>query len=338
MIRKKAVITGISGMDGSWLAELLLSKGYEVHGVARRTSFNNTGRIKHLLGDPRFTLYTLDILETSGVMTLIKELQPDEIYNLAAQSHVMVSFTNPVSTFDSIVTGSLNILEAIKLVSPHSKYYNASSSEMFGSEKGSLYINGRKTDLDLPSAKYMQDEETAMHPCSPYGVAKLASHHMTNVYRKSYGIFGCCGILFNHDSERRGENFLTMKVAKYCAELKLDPNKEPLQLGNLDSKRDIGYAPEYVEGMWMMLQQDKPDDYVLSTGKTHTIEDIVSAAFRVIGVINYKDHVVITDSLKRPYEVDHLCGNAKKAHNILGWKAKTDMEGIMEKMVNSYAS
>lgn len=347
-MRKKAIVTGVTGQDGSWLVDLLLSKDYEVHGVARRTSFNNTGRIKHNLGHPNFTMYTLDVLETSGVMTLIKELQPDEIYNLAAQSHVMVSFSNPASTFDSIVQGTINILEAIRLVSPHSKYYNASSSEMFGSEKGLLYpVDGITQEVkpaDTPSLKaldklqYMQNEKTVMMPCSPYGVAKLAAHHMVNVYRNSYDIFACAGILFNHDSERRGETFLTAKVAKYCADLKLERVTEKLNLGNLYSKRDIGYAPEYVEGMWRMLQHDEPDDYVMATGKTYTVEEIVQACFDVIGVNNYKDFVIINDSLKRPYEVDHLCGNAAYAKEKLGWEPKTDMWGIMEKMVNFYAS
>ena len=334
-MNKTAIIFGVTGMDGSHLADQLLSKDYKVIGVSRRSSTDNTQRISHILDDDNFSLSRLDITESSSVSRLVESTKPDEIYNVAAQSHVMVSFDNPKSTFESIVFGTQNILDSVRFYSQKTRVYCASSSEMFGSSLGQLY---KQPDS---SHQYMQNEDTPLHPCSPYGVAKLAAHELLNVYRKSYRLFAVGGILFNHDGPRRGENFLTRKVTKYCAELEYAKQKgyviPKLQLGNLDAKRDMGYAPEYTEAMQLMLQQDEPEDFVIATGKTYTIRDFVMRAFEYINISDWQNYVKLDDNLKRPYEVDHLCGHAFKAQLKLGWTAKTNLDKLISIMIDSDA-
>lgn len=320
---KKALITGITGQDGSYLAELLLSKGYEVHGIVRRTSTINRQRIdhlhKHTKGDaPRLYLHYGDLLDGMSMLQLLYDIQPDEIYNLAAQSHVRVSFDLPEHTFEVTGTGVTRILEAIVKAGlvKKTRYYQASSSEMFGKVQ------------EVP-----QKETTPFWPRSPYACAKVAGHWLTVNYRESYGLYGCSGILFNHESPRRGENFVTRKITRAVARIKAG-QQEDLYLGNLDSKRDWGFAKEYVEGMWMMLQQDKPDDYVLATGETWTIKDFLEASFSHAG-LDWNDYVKFDKRFLRPAEVDLLIGDPRKAKEQLGWEAKTSMKELAALMVDS---
>ena len=315
-----ALITGITGQDGSYLAELLLRKGYTVHGIVRRSSSFNTGRIEHIYEAPftkdkSFYLHFGDITDSITVSKLIDTIRPSEIYNLAAQSHVRVSFDLPEYTMDATGLGAIRVLEAIKNLGLKTKYYQASSSEMFGSS--------------LPP----QNEKTPFMPRSPYGIAKVMAHQTTKNYREGYDMFACSGILFNHESPRRGETFLTRKVTMAVANIVAGKQKY-LYLGNLDAKRDWGYAPEYVKAMWMMLQAKKPDDFVIATGETHTVKEFVELAFSLAG-LNWKRHVKKDARYIRPTEVDVLLGDYSKAQQILGWKPKVKFEQLVKIMLNS---
>lgn len=312
---KTAIITGITGQDGSFLAELLLEKNYKVVGIVRRSSMEDKKlfNIEHLLSNKNLILKNGDLTDSSSIWRIIQEFKPDEFYNLAAQSHVGVSFTSPESTFEINATGVLNCLEAIRNISPQTKFYQASTSEMFGD------------NMNVP-----QSETTAFSPVSPYACGKLAAHSIVVNYRKAYGIFACSGILFNHESERRGEQFVTRKITKAAARITLGFQKE-LRLGNLDAKRDWGYAKEYVELMWKMLQHNIADDYVIGTGKTHTIREFISCVSEVAGY-DLMEHVIIDHGFKRPSEVPVLQANPAKAKNILGWEPKTDLKKLAKIM------
>lgn len=322
-MKKKAFITGITGQDGSYLTELLISKGYEVHGLVRRVSTMNRGRIDHLQAyehgkDKCLYLHYGDLADSVSLVKLLYAIQPDEIYNLAAQSHVRVSFDIPEYTADITGVGAGRILEAIieSGIGKKVRYYQASSSEMFGKVQ------------EVP-----QKETTPLYPRSPYGCAKVFAHYLTINYRESYNLFACSGILFNHESPRRGDNFVTRKISIAAARIKKGL-QEKLYLGNLDSKRDWGYAKEYVEGMWLMLQQDTPDDYVLATNETHTIKAFLEAAFNCVG-LDWKNYVIFDDKYLRPAEVDLLIGDYSKAKAKLGWEPKTRMKELAELMVDS---
>jgi GDPmannose 4,6-dehydratase len=318
---KKALITGITGQDGSYLAELLLEKGYEVHGIIRRASTFNTGRIEHLYQDPhiagvRLFLHYGDIADSTNLIKLLYRLQPDEIYHLAAQSHVRVSFDIPEYTGDVTALGTTRILEAIRETKLKTKFYQASSSEMYGKV------------LETP-----QRETTPFYPRSPYGVAKVYSYWTTVNYRESYGIFACNGILFNHESPRRGETFVTRKITTAAARIKAGL-QENLYLGNLDAQRDWGYAREYVEAMWLMLQQDDPDDYVIATGESHAVHEFLGEAFSYVG-LDWHELVEIDPRYYRPAEVDCLLGDASKAKQRLGWQPKTKFKELVRLMVDA---
>jgi len=318
---KKALITGITGQDGSYLAELLLEKGYEVHGIIRRASTFNTSRINHIYTDPhvngvKFFLHYGDISDSTNLMRLLYKLQPDEIYHLAAQSHVRVSFDIPEYTGDVTGIGTVRILEAIRETGVKTKFYQASSSEMFGMAR------------EIP-----QKETTPFYPRSPYGCAKVYAYWITVNYRESYGTYACNGILFNHESPRRGETFVTRKVTRAAARIKAGLENS-LYLGNLDAKRDWGYAKEYVEAMWLMLQQDKPDDFVIATGETHTVRELVEEAFSYAG-LDWQKYIKVDPRYYRPAEVDHLIGDATKARKILGWKPRTTFKELIRLMVDA---
>ena len=322
-MRKKAFITGITGQDGSYLTELLLEKGYEVHGLVRRASTMNRGRIDHLNSfehgpDQRLFLHYGDLADSVSLVKLLYSLQPDEIYNLAAQSHVRVSFDVPEYTADITGVGAARILEAIieSGIGKKVRYYQASSSEMFGKVQA------------VP-----QTESTPFYPRSPYGCAKLFAHWLTINYRESYNLFACSGILFNHESPRRGESFVTRKITLAAARIKKGLQKE-LYLGNLDSERDWGYAKEYVEGMWLMLQQEKPDDYVLATNETHTIRAFLDATFGHLN-LDWHEHVKFDERHLRPAEVDLLIGDYSKAQQQLGWEPNTRMKALAVLMVDA---
>jgi GDPmannose 4,6-dehydratase len=316
----KALLTGITGQDGSYLAELLLEKGYEVHGIVRRSSSFNTHRIDHLYRDPHergvklFTHYG-DLADSVSLAKLLYELRPDEIYHLGAQSHVRVSFDIPEYTFDVTGGGTLRILEAIRESGVTPRFYQASSSEMFG------------------SAPPPQSEETPFHPRSPYAVAKVAAFWATVNYREAYGLFATNGILFNHESPRRGETFVTRKITRAVASIKAGL-QDKLYLGNLDASRDWGYAPDYVEAMWLMLQADEPEDFVIATGETHSVREFVEAAFEHAG-LDWEPHVEIDPRYFRPSEVDALLGDASKAADRLGWKAKVSFGELVKIMVDA---
>lgn len=312
---KRALITGVTGQDGSYLAELLLEKGYEVHGVVRRASTESFDRIEHLAG--KITLHQADLLDQLSIIDVIKETDPAEVYNLAAMSFVPTSWKQPMLTGQFTALGVTQVLEAIRLLGKNSiKFYQASSSEMFGKVQ------------EVP-----QKESTPFWPRSPYGVAKVYGHWITVNYRESYNMFCCSGILFNHESERRGKEFVTRKVTDGVARIKLGMSKE-LRLGNLDSKRDWGFAGDYVRAMWLMLQQDEPDDYVVATGETHTVKRLVELAFGAVG-LKWEDHVKIDQSLVRPAEVDLLIGDPSKAKQKLGWKPEVSFEQLVERMVRA---
>jgi GDPmannose 4,6-dehydratase len=318
---KKALITGITGQDGSYLAELLLDKGYEVHGIIRRASTFNTGRIDHLYADPhvndvRLFLHYGDIADSTNLIKLLYRIQPDEIYHLAAQSHVRVSFDIPEYTGDVTGLSTVRILEAVREVGLRSKFYQASSSEMFGKVQ------------EIP-----QTERTPFYPRSPYGVAKVYAYWATVNYRESYGMFACNGILFNHESPRRGETFVTRKITRAVAHIKAGL-QDKLYLGNLDAKRDWGYAKEYVEAMWLMLQQETPDDYVIATNETHSVEEFLEEAFSHVG-LNWRDYVEVDPKYYRPAEVDLLVGDASKARRVLGWEPKTTFKELVGLMVEA---
>ena len=309
-----ALITGITGQDGSYLAELLLGKGYDVYGVVRRASTEAFDRIAHIRD--RITLLQADLLDQSSLVAALKDAEPDEVYNLAAQSFVPTSWSQPVLTAEFTAVGVTRLLEAIRQVDPSIRFYQASSSEMFGRV------------LEVP-----QSERTPFYPRSPYGVAKVYGHYITVNYRESYGLYACSGILFNHESPRRGLEFVTRKVTDGVARIKLGLQEE-LRLGNLDARRDWGFAGDYVEAMWLMLQQDAPDDYVIATGETHTVETLVELAFARAG-LNPDDHVVIDPAFIRPAEVDLLIGDPSHARQKLGWEPKVDFEELVSMMVDA---
>lgn len=329
----KALIFGITGQDGSYLAELLLSKGYAVTGVARRVSVDTTSRISHLLD--RVKIAEGDITDQFCVSNIIYTEQPNEIYNLAAQSHVATSFTNPSATWSATAAGTMNVLESIRYhdMMEKTKFYQASSSEMFGRNYNTRDYGKYNIDKVL---KY-QDEDTPFQPQSPYAIAKLASHYLVDNYRESYGLFGCSGILFNHESERRGEKFVTRKITKWIGEFVKSGKSSDfpqLRLGNLDARRDWGHAEDYVEAMWLMLQQDEPDDYVIATGETHSIREFLDVAFKYIGIDDWEPYVVVDPKFFRPAEVDYLLGLPSKAKYKLGWERKIDFESLVKRMVD----
>ena len=310
---KTALITGITGQDGSYLAEFLLKKGYKVIGIKRRTSILSTDRIDHLYNNKNFILKYGSMHDSGWMYKVLKDFMPDEIYNLAAQSHVRVSFDCPVETSDIVAIGTLRLLEAIRLICPLSKLYQASSSEMFG---------------DNPENP--QDEKTKLMPASPYACAKVFSHNLMRNYREGYNMFCCSGILFNHESPRRGETFVTRKITIAAAKIKLGL-QEKLYLGNLEAKRDWGHAKDYVEAMWLMMQQEKPDDFVISTGKTYSVREFLEEVFNY-AELKIEDYVEIDERLFRPHEVPLLLGNSKKARDVLGWKPKYDMKSLAIEM------
>ncbi len=338
--RKVALITGVTGQDGAYLSELLLSKGYEVHGIKRRSSMFNTARIDHLYHDMHekgrpFHLHYGDMTDSVTCLRLVQQIQPDEIYNLAAQSHVAVSFELPEYTANADAIGTLRFLEAIRILGleKKTKFYQASTSELYGGVRA-----------------HAQNEETPFHPRSPYGVAKLYAFWITRNYRESYGMFACNGILFNHESPLRGETFVTRKITRAVAKIKLGL-QQTLYLGNMDAKRDWGHAKDYVEGMWLMLQAKKPDDFVLATGKTYTVRHFIEVAFGEVGIkLDWKGKgakekgydrktgkvlVAIDPRYYRPAEVDHLEGDPSKAKRVLGWKHKYDLKALVKEMVAS---
>ena len=335
---KKALITGVTGQDGSYLADFLIKKGYEVHGIKRRTSLINTNRIDHLFQDPhdtnlKFILHHGDLTDSTSLIRIIQEVQPDEIYNLAAQSHVKVSFEEPEYTANSDALGALRILEAIRILKleKKTKYYQASTSELYGLVR------------ETP-----QNEMTPFYPRSPYGVAKLYAYWITVNYREAYGIYACNGILFNHESPVRGETFVTRKITRALARIKLGLQKT-LYLGNLNSKRDWGHARDYVEVQWLMLQQDKPEDFVIATGKQHSVRDFINLAAKnlnmkiewkgknekEIGIYNNQEIIKVDTSYYRPTEVDSLLGDPSKAKKKLGWQPKISFEQLVKEMVES---
>lgn len=313
-LAKRALITGITGQDGSYLAELLLSEGYEVFGVVRRASTENYERIEHLRG--KITLLQADLLDQSSLVQVIRESNPTELYNLAAQSFVPTSWAQPVLTAEFTAIGVTKVLEAMRAVNPEIRFYQASSSEMFGKV------------LEVP-----QSEETPFYPRSPYGVAKVYGHYITVNYRESYNLHASSGILFNHESPRRGLEFVTRKVTDGVARIKLGLANE-LRMGNLDAQRDWGFAGDYVHAMWLMLQQDNPDDYVVATGETHTVKELVQLAFDRVG-LDWEKYVVIDPRFIRPAEVDLLIGQPAKANNVLGWVPQTSFQSLVNMMVDA---
>lgn len=313
---KTALITGVTGQDGSYLAELLLKKGYKVIGFKRRTSVINTKNIDHLFDNPNFSLVYSAANDSGSIYRTLIEHKPDEIYNLQAQSHVRVSFDVPEETVDTVAMGTLRLLEAIRTVCPQARFYQASSSEMYGD-----------------NVKVPQNEETSMSPASPYAAAKLFSHNLVRNYRVSYGLHASSGILFNHESPRRGETFVTRKITTAAAKIKLGL-QDKLYLGNLDSKRDWGFAGDYVEAMWLMLQQDVPDDYVISTGESHTVREFLEKTFEIAG-LSIENHVEIDNRLFRPHEVPFLLGNSSKANKHLDWYPKVSFDELVHMMYES---
>ena len=354
---KTAIVTGVTGQDGSYLAELLLEKGYRVVGLKRRTSTNTQSRIDHI-DSPNFLVDEYEISDSGSVYSIVEKYKPDEIYNLAAQSHVGTSFDQPDYTFQVNTIGVINLLEAIRRFSPSTKFYQASTSEMFGK-------NVDNKDVVLPlGAKQgitgnFQDENTAFEPQSPYAAAKLASHHLVRNYREGYGIFGSCGILFNHESERRGENFVTRKITKWIGSFinwlssnRLDLKTgefdmtgdyisasgcdfPKLRLGNIDAYRDWGHAEDYVYAMWLMLQQENPDDFVVATGEACSVRDFLSEAFQYADINDYEDFIVIDPKFYRPSEVEFLRGDPYKAEEMLGWSRRVTFKDLVHRMVES---
>jgi GDPmannose 4,6-dehydratase len=317
---KRALITGITGQDGSYLAELLLGKGYEVHGVIRRSSSFNTERLDPLYQDPHAANYRLrlvygDLDDASSLSHILQTIKPDEIYNLGAQSHVRVSFDIPEYTASTVAMGTLRLLEAMRELGSPCRLYQASSSEMYG------------------ASAPPQSEDTPFLPRSPYACAKVFAHHLCQNYRQAYGLFICCGILFNHESPRRGIPFVTRKITRAAARIKHGLDSK-LYLGNLDARRDWGFAGDYVEAMWLMLQQEKPDDYVIATGESHAVREVLDVAFGALG-LDWKRHVEIDPRYYRPTEVDHLLGDARRARERLGWQPKVRFRELIEMMVGS---
>ncbi len=314
---KRAFVTGVTGQDGSYLVDLLISKGYEVHGLVRQSTQFTPDRWGHLKGamlSKKLEVHHGDLMDASGMRATLEAIQPDEVYNLAAQSHVGLSFEQPINTSEVTALGALNILDAIKRSKLNCKFYQASSSEMFGRVRSTP-----------------QDEQTPFYPRSPYGCAKVYAHYITQNYRESYGIFACSGILFNHESERRGENFVTRKITRAVGRIKAGLQKE-LKMGNTSALRDWGYAPEYVEAMWLMLQQDVPSDYVIGTGTQHSVQEFIDEAF-AIAELNKDEYIQFDQKFMRPSEVDTLIGDATKAKEILGWVPRIDFKSLVRKMV-----
>jgi GDPmannose 4,6-dehydratase len=319
-VNNRALITGVTGQDGSYLAEFLLAKGYEVHGLIRRASSFNTERLDAIYRDPhesgvRFFMHYADLSDSGSLVHLIRDLEPREVYHLGAQTHVKVSFEIPEYTSDATAMGTVRILEAIRASGVDTRFYQASSSEMFG------------------SAPPPQNEDTPFHPRSPYGVSKVFGYWMTVNYREAHGLFASNGISFNHESPRRGETFVTRKVTRAIARIKAGV-QDKIYLGNLDSKRDWGYAPEYVEAMWLMLQHGEPDDFVVATGETHSVREFCEQAFEYAG-LDLDRYLEIDPRYYRPSEVDHLCGDASKAARVLGWKPKTSFADLVRIMVDA---
>jgi len=356
---KSALITGITGQDGSYLAELLLEKDYKVIGLKRRTSTDNLIRLSKCVNHPNFIIVEGEISDSGCVYDIVNKYKPDEIYNLAAQSHVATSFEQPDFTFQVNALGPLHFLEAIRRYSLESKFYQASTSEMFGSQKD------KKSEETAINHNYIyyQNENTRFEPQSPYAVAKTAAHHLVRIYRDAYNVFGCCGILFNHESERRGENFVTRKITKWIGEFIVWINRHSisysdlifceneiyipgrvsrdqgfqfpkLRLGNLEARRDWGHAKDYVEAMYSMLQQNMPDDYVIATGKTHSIKEFLNEAFGLIDLWDWQDYVVIDPAFYRPAEVEYLQGISNKAYDKLPWTPKIDFQQLVRLMVD----
>lgn len=319
---KIAVITGVTGQDGSYLSDFLLDNNYTVIGLYRRTSNSNLQRINHLIDHPEFSLEEFDITDPSDCSRIVEKYQPDELYNLAAQSHVGTSFKQPSTTFDINTNGVVNLLEGIRHRSPKTKFYQASTSEMFGS-------NFTESSLE----KY-QNENTPFAPQSPYATAKLAAHTMVQIYRKAYGLYACCGILFNHESPRRGENFVTRKITKYIGQLINYKYTQPLKLGNIHSYRDWGHAKDFVVAMHGMLQQKQADDYVIGTGDTHSVQEFLEISFNLVN-LNYQDYLQIDPALYRPAEVDYLRSDPSKAYANLGWRPTISFEELVNDMVQS---
>ncbi len=317
---KKAFVTGVTGQDGYYLSKLLLEKDYEVHGTVRRSSTFNTSRIDELIADysndNRFRLYYSDLTDSSSLVSLINSIEPDEIYNLAAQSHVAVSFKNPQFSINTSTNGIVTLLEAVKNSKKNIKFYQASSSEMFGG------VNQNELN-----------EDSTLIPKSPYAAGKVFAHHMTQIYRESYGLFCVNGILFNHESPLRGETFVTRKTSRAVGRIS-QGIQDKLILGNLEASRDWGFAGDYVEGMWLMMQHDNPDDWVLATGETHSVQEFVKLAFEIVN-LNWEDYVETSDLYQRPNEVNHLLGNSKKANDLLGWVPKTSFSELVKMMVDS---
>lgn len=311
---KKALITGITGQDGSYLAELLLENGYEVIGLVRRSSSPNHERIRHLAG--KISLVSGDLLDSASLIQILKEYRPREVYNLAAQSFVAASFTQPLYTAEVTGLGVTRLLEAIRAVDPEIRFYQASSSEIFGKAE------------EVP-----QKETTPLHPRSPYGVAKAYGHWITVNYREAYRLYACSGILFNHESPRRGLEFVTRKISHGAAKIKLGLAKE-IRLGNLEARRDWGYAGDYVRAMWLMLQQPKAEDFVIATGQDHSVQEFAELAFGHLG-LSWKDYVVVDPQFLRPAEVDHLVGDASKSRKILGWQPTVSFEELVKMMVDA---
>ena len=318
----KALITGITGQDGSYLAEFLLARGYEVHGIVRRASTFNTGRIEHLYRDPhdpeaRLRLHYGDLTDSSGLRVLLERIQPDEVYNLGAQSHVRISFDQPEYTADVVALGTLRLLEAIRDYQARTgravRFYQAGSSEMFG------------------NAPPPQNERTPFHPRSPYGVAKAFAHWQTVNYREAYGLFAANGILFNHESERRGETFVTRKITRAATRISLGL-QERFYLGNLDARRDWGYTGDYVEAMWLIVQRDAPDDFIVATGESHTVREFLAAVFGLLN-LDWEKHVAVDPRYFRPAEIDRLEGDASKARKILGWRPRVSFPELVRRMV-----
>lgn len=316
----KALITGVTGQDGYYLSKLLLEKGYEIHGIIRRSSNINTSRIDPLISEfgslGNFNLYYSDLIDSSSLTNLINNIQPDEIYNLAAQSHVAVSFKNPIYSTHTSTIGTITILESIRNINKSIKFYQASSSEMFGGEKEELL-----------------NEDSLLDPKSPYAAAKVFCHDITKIYRDSYGIFAVNGILFNHESPLRGETFVTRKITKAVGRISLGLQTK-LTLGNLDASRDWGYAGDYTEGMYLMMKHDIPDDWVLATGETHTVREFAEAAFAEVG-LNWEKYVETSEKYQRPNEVHHLLGDSTKAQKFLGWQNKVNFRTLVKMMVES---
>lgn len=324
-MNKVAIVTGVTGQDGSYLSELLLNQNYTVIGLHRRSSVNNFERINHLLNNPHFKLEEFDLTDPSDCSYVIEAYSPNELYNLAAQSHVATSFKQPTTTMEINAIGVINLLEALRARSPKTRFYQASTSEMFGAN----YTSGE-------SGEKYQNEDTPFFPQSPYAIGKLSSHRMVQIYREAYNMYACSGILFNHESPRRGENFVTRKITRYLGRLVngVISKDTKLKLGNLDATRDWGHAKDYVEAMYLMMTQQNADDYVIATGSAYTVRNFLEKAFGLVN-LDYKDYVEVDPELYRPAEVVYLKGDYSKAHKKLGWTPTTSFDDLVKDMVNS---